>query len=162
MKNNKISADFYLFNDDFFILGPYDQDTPRPNGTIQRQAQRIRSRIHYSSSYIQRLERAADWLGMRGYDQISYETHTPMLINRKRGLEVLEKIPSVVPFRSAYGNYYEIGGTLTPDCKVARVHEKPCAGPLMSTTDESFKDGKAGQYIRAQFPRPCQYETELK
>lgn len=159
MSNDEITDDFWLFNDDFYIMKPFNMTTPLTNGTLYMQAQRIESERGCQSGYTRRLKDCAKELKLRGLDRISYEVHTPMLINRARGLEILQTFSNDVPFRSAYGNYYEIGGIICPDVKINDVYQNPTGDEtLLSTSDKSFAEGNVGEYIRGQFKRKCRYE----
>ena len=158
--NDSITENFYLFNDDFYIMKPYEQDIPRTNGSLYMQVSRILKRNHgRQSNYTDRLYRTAQMLRSRHLDVISYETHTPFLINRNKGLTICTTFASHHIFRSTYGNFYNIGGILLPDIK---IHEKDRIpddnADVVSSTDRSFTQGDIGEYIRKQFPVPCRYE----
>ena len=95
-----------------------------------------------------------------GKDRLDYAMHVPMLINRKKGLEVLQRFPSVPMFRSLYGNYWSIGGTLTNDVKITDNETVPGKDwRFVSTSDGSFENGCVGDYIRQTFKNPSRYEV---
>lgn len=159
MENDDITPQFYLFNDDFFIMGKYEQDVPVYNGTLQEQADRVARRVNRSSRYIRRLEDAARTLEADGFGSLCYDVHTPMLIDRGAAIEVLDRYTVAVPFRSAYGNMLQIGGVMADDVKVAYPDDEPPADAvLLSTTDESFAVGRVGSVVRDTFKRRCRFE----
>ena len=161
-ENDEITEKFYLFNDDFFIMRPYNQLTPRTNGSIVRQAQRVELANNGRTRYSKRLRRAASFLEDNSLDTISYECHVPILIDRKKALKILEFEDPNAIFRSTYGNCYEIGGILKPDSKIADLTTVPDElYDVVSTSDESFKKGAVGDYIRNKFQEPCSYEEQL-
>ena len=46
------------------------------------------------------------------------------------------------------------------DTKIFNLDQQPTGEEfILSTTDESFKNGRAGEYIRMKFPERCKYET---
>ena len=159
-ENNKLSKEIWLFNDDFFIMEPYNQEVPITNGTIKQQIVRIRRRRYGAeTAYTRRLQRTIDILRRMELDAISYECHVPFLIDREKGLEILRKFSDEAAFRSAYGNYYSIGGVLQEDSKINDIDiEPPHDAKILSSGDRSFKDGLIGEYVRASFPDKCGYE----
>ena len=159
--NDGITPKFYLFNDDFFILKPYDQDAAISNGTLDMQVRRIIEKTGGNSAYTRRLRTTEQVLRGKGYDTISYAVHTPMLIDRAKAIEALDALGTAVMFRSAYGNYCEVGGILMPDVKITSVDEMPSKDvALLSTSDKSFIHGKVGAYIRDRFNTRCKYEVD--
>ena len=160
-ENDEITPQFYLFNDDFYIMKPYDQETARVNGTIDMQIRRICNKHNGGTSYTTRLRVSERALIEEDIDTISYETHTPMLIDREKGLELLDVFNINATFRSAYGNYFQVGGVILHDSKIVDVDEEPDKSiEILSSSDNSFKNGKIGQYIRNKFRAKCKYEIE--
>lgn len=162
-RNGNITEDFWLFNDDFFIMKPVDDLPYMINGTIERHAARIRARHNgVDSAYTRNLRKAALELTKAGYDQVNYALHVPMLINREKGLKTLKSFPNSPMFRSLYGNQWEVGGVTCKDVKIADPDAEPSGdGAMLSTTDKSF-GGKVGGYIKEQFPKKCRYELQKK
>ena len=86
-----------------------------------------------------------------------------MLLNRKKLLEVLEKFPNVPGFRSLYGNYWKIGGIDRHDMKVKIMNYNNMYAvenfwDFVSTSDESFRDGEVGRFIRNRFDKKSRFE----
>ena len=158
-RNDDITEDFWLFNDDFFIMQKTNDLPPMINGTIERHAARIRARHGgVDSAYTRNLRKTALELTRNGYDQVNYALHVPMLINRKKGLKTLKSFPDNPMFRSLYGNQWEIGGVMHKDVKIADPDKEPTGEEdMLSTTDKSF-GGKVGEHIRNSFPDKCKYE----
>lgn len=158
-ENDAITPDFYLFNDDFYIMWKYYQTIPITNGTLDMQAYRITCKNGHESLYTKRLQQTASILRSKGLDTISYECHVPMLVNRERGLLTLDTFTPDATFRSSYGNLFGIGGIIKPDSKIADLNVEPDpAWSILSTVDESFKDGIVGKYVRNKFPAKCRFE----
>lgn len=162
-ENEEITEDFFLFNDDFFIIQPYEQDIALSNGSLEYLATSIEKRNGKETFYTQYLKYTSKILKEKGYDNLSYACHVPLLINRKKGLEALKKFPNTTLFRSIYGNYCQLGGKLIDDVKIVNNNEMPkedCI--LLSTNEQSFANGKVGQFIKDRFPEPCKYEKLYK
>ena len=87
-----------------------------------------------------------------------------MLINRKKMLEVLDKFPNEPMSRALYGNYWEIGGESKHDMKIQRTQYKKSAQAIkewdfVSTSDESFRNGNIGRYLRDMFNVKSRFEV---
>lgn len=161
--NDEITEDFWLFNDDFFIMKKISDMDTMIAGTIKHRIERIERNRGGQSGYTKQLRIALRALNRDGYDQLDYAVHAPMLINRKKALETLRTFPECPMFRSLYGNQHSIGGIVTSDVKILRVDEEPSKdSSLLSTNDRAFREGLAGKYIRDKFTVPSKYETDGK
>ena len=152
-----MTPEFYLFNDDFFVLKPYKQKLPLVRGTLQNRIDSINKRN--TSSYAAMLYETKKMLENRLFDTLDYATHTPFLVNRQKGLETLELFGHGKSFRCLYGNHHKIGGLIRPDVKIQNLSNLPSSDAmLVSTSDMSFRKGRIGEYLRKNFPLPCRYE----
>lgn len=144
LKNLDLTEEFYLFNDDFFILEPV-QDIPYMHrGTL---SDHITSRPH--GQYSRNLRITRDWINE---DALSYEVHVPFLFNRETLRVLIESLRHGIesgkcPFiRSWYGNCAKVGGVQILDVKNVENYE---SYTYLSTTEQSFKRG-IGEYIRGK------------
>lgn len=143
--NLDLTDEFYLFNDDFFVLEPVGDIPYYQRGTL---GDHVLSR-RGSGQYTKALITTRKYL----YDgALSYEVHVPFLFNKKqltRVISILEpfilegKCPLI---RSVYGNEYMVGGELIEDVKNIKDYE---GKTFLSTTESSFKRG-IGEYIRSK------------
>lgn len=160
--NEEVSDEFWLFNDDFFIMKPLT-DEQFISGTLWKRSKELWEKFHRITSYANRLRRTSAILSMNGYDTMSYELHVPMLINKSIALNVLETFSDDLAFRSLYGNYARIGGKIRQDVKILDVNKLPNDNiDMLSTMDETFRDGKVGEYIRSRFKTPSRYERSMQ
>lgn len=165
--NEEVTEDFWLFNDDFFVMkeqitGSKFYDMAMVNGTMAHQIYWIAKRHGGPSKYTDQLSKAMKNLSRKGYDTLNYAIHTPFLVNRQKGLEVLDLFHSTPMFRCLYGNYNKIPCFLHRDVKLVGTNEKPDPEwPYLSTSDGSFRNGRIGDYIREAFPYECRYECKL-
>ena len=159
-QNDEITEDFWLFNDDFFIMKKITKLEPMVGGTLWARAQGIAGKYGgHDSKYSLQLRDTARVLRDNGFDRLDYALHVPMLINRKKALKTLSLFRGCPMFRSLYGNHHSIGGTVSKDVKIQSEIEKPTGKEiLLSTTDKSFSEGLVGTYIREAFPDKCKYE----
>ena len=158
--NNEITEDFWLFNDDFFVMKKVRKLEPMVGGTIWARAQKLSDRLGgRESHYARQIKDTARILRDKGYDRLDYALHVPMLINRRRALLTLDEFTGCPMFRSLYGNHHNICGVITKDVKISGLVDAPTGAEVfLSTDDVAFKDGPAGEYIRNAFPTPCKYE----
>ena len=160
-ENESISENWWLFNDDFFIMQKVTELEPMYAGTLQQRVKHIQdNRNGIPSSYSMQLNNTARILKAHGHQTLDYALHVPMLINRRKALLTLSEFEGCPMFRSLYGNHHGIGGCKTKDVKIADLYQEPTGREfLLSTKDTSFRDGAVGRYIRAQFPDKCRYEV---
>lgn len=158
---NSLTPNFYLFNDDFFILKPYDQDMPLISRSLDAHIKFLEEKYGSSSAYCDLLKRTRKALTKRNKTTLDYTTHTPLLINKDKGYDLLSGLNKTLSFRLLYGNIYNLGGAVTKDVKILGLNKLPKPdATLVSTSDKSFKKGKVGEYIRKRFPNPCRYELQ--
>lgn len=162
-KCSKISKDFYLFNDDFFIMKPCEEIPPLHRGTIAEHARQIYSMHGFHSRYEENMRASEEALLGAGLTVFDYSLHIPLMVNRAKALEVLEKFPDLSAFRNLYGNYAGIGGEYMHDVKITSPADVlPEDWTLCSTGDNAFATGEVGKAIRRAFPEPCKYEEVAK
>ena len=153
-----ITEDFFLFNDDFFIMQPVDEDAfvNYTDGTLEdRIAQLGHSPLnHYGAT----LYKAEQELKIIGRPTLNYEVHLPMLFNKAKTREAL-KACSSPQMRSVYGNFTLTESIDRRDVKVYDLTTVPRSPDYLSTSDEIFKSGRVGEYIRKRFNKPSRFET---
>lgn len=156
-----LTEDIWLFNDDFFVMDRVKahEDKNYFNGTLEKRITDLKRKNPRGSSYINSLTVLRGRLMNMNKDTLSFALHVPMLMNRDKLLELI-KNPGVISsmFRSYYGNFYEIECEYMKDVKVYDLETVPDT-PFISTTDESFKRGKVGEFLRQYYSKPCKYEV---
>lgn len=159
--NDEITEDFWLFNDDFFIMKKLADLDPMYASTLEQRYMHIKQKHGRATAYSGQLKRTAAILERKGYDTLDYALHVPMLINRKKALQTLKAFSGCPMFRSLYGNHHSIGGTKTKDVKITSLDVKPTGSEsMLSTEDNAFSDGAVGKYIRSKFRAKCRYEVD--
>lgn len=160
VRNKDISDEFFLFNDDFFVLTEQSENFINfSNGTIEKRCLDIRKRTGKISNYVRSLDRLKNKLLMRGYDTVSFAVHMPMLLDKAKVEKTLETFAEPM-FRSAYGNLHKVPYIFHEDVKIYDNDSLPVFGDYCSTTEQSFKDGRVGQFIRERFDKPSRFETD--
>lgn len=164
-KCKEISDEFYLFNDDFYVLKePTGDFINFVNGTIgKRVAEIVINNRGGTSAYTRGLDDLAKRLRRMQKDTLSFAVHMPLLVDKKKMLDLLTGRDAHFSFRSLYGNYYEIPYIYHKDVKIYTMNEEPGEDwDYLSTTEQSFAFGKVGEWIRKRFPNPCKYEQKPK
>lgn len=161
IENDEITENFWLFNDDFFVMSPIAEYTPWHNGEIIDMVNRFEKAKGKQSKYTSRLRKTRDELIKHNLTTYNYALHVPMLMNKEKLKPVLEKFPECSP-RIVYGNLNNIGGEYHQDVKIIKTYVQPDEKGLhkyyLSTKDKSFRDGIVGTYIRNKFKNSCKYE----
>lgn len=163
-KDSRISGDFVLMNDDFFIL---DRISPEElnlhNGPVDKSLDRYHRLIPHGSKYVQGMEQTKHFLqGVGISNPLSYELHTPFVINKKRFLKMFS-LPGILDIpclhkRSAYGNLYLTGGVEMQDVKIfgkERFVPNNC-GKFLSCNDIGFWQVRS--FLMSKFPDKSPYE----
>lgn len=154
--NTDITKDFWLFNDDFFIMKKITEECNYFDGDLYKRVVTLEDKHNGITPYSQQLRYTLQELEGMGCTTINYALHCPMLINRKKGQELCNIINGPM-IRCAYGNYFKIGGKQSSDFKIDGLDKKYKDKTYLSTNDKSFK-GVVGVQIRQLFPHKCKYE----
>jgi hypothetical protein len=162
-ETEEVSDVFWLFNDDFFIMKKISTIRPAVKGTIGRRIQYIQTKHSGATSeYARQLQFTIQELKARGYERLDYALHIPMAVNKEMALEMMDVFPGMPMFRCLYGNYWHLAEEVRPDVKVFGDEDFSKTSALLSTNNESFRNGRVGEYIRNKFKTPCKYEKEVK
>lgn len=170
--SDEVSEDFILMNDDFFFMKPVPEMPNLHFGPMDEVIRQYEARYPEGTQYIDTMKALYRVLREKGIEHpISYELHVPMVISKQKArhlyLEVKERL---YQFRTYYGNYFNIGGTQTPDVKVfvdpahnaPEYNENPLAylemQTFLSATGGSFKRELVGEFVKSKFPEKSEYE----
>lgn len=155
---DEITDDFYLFNDDFFIMKPVKgKFVNMVDGTLIRRIEELANDCKGFNSYAKTLLKANEELKTLKCPTMNYDLHTPMLMNKEMVKNSIGKCASP-QMRSIYGNINRIPYVMHPDVKVYGLDVVPEDPDLLSTDDDSFTKGKVGEYIRTVFNKPSRFE----
>lgn len=162
-RDDRVTEDFILFNDDFFVMKPVEKIEPLHRGKLIDYAKKFEDEgldgVYYQG--LIETHKALQELGVE--EPLNYGLHVPMVINKQKWLEMWAKrqeFPAKrLHLRTFYGNLHKIGGRQIEDVKISGNDVVPTGEELfLSTNDTSYASGKVGEYIREQFPRgTCKY-----
>lgn len=154
--NTKITANFWLFNDDFFIMEKVEKPVNHYAGDLYKHIVDLENKYDGMTDYSKQLRVLAKELESLGCKTKDYTLHVPMLFNKKKLLELFN-ISDCPMFRTLYANYANIGGTEMTDVKITST-ERPYNGGIYLSTDDVSFTGLVGQQIKEKFPDRCKYE----
>lgn len=145
--DRRISEEFFLFNDDFFILNPIDTENfiNFSDGTLERRIAELYNSFRKSSNYSRKLQDLKFTLDRMGKDSMSFALHLPFLINKTNLKELFNTYPNTTMFRSFYGNYFSIPYIYHKDVKIYDEYKMPEFEDYCSTSDDAFKKGNVGK-----------------
>lgn len=155
---DEITEDFYLFNDDFFIMKPVKKFVNMCDGTLIRRIEELVTDCKGYNSYAKTLLKANEELKTLGCPTMNYDLHIPMLINKQMARTSIGQCASP-QMRSIYGNMNRIPYVIHPDVKVYGLDVVPEDPDFLSTNDDTFEKGKIGQFIRETFDKPSRFEV---
>lgn len=155
--NDEITKDFWLFNDDFYIMKPIKEEPNYYDGDLYKRVVTLEDKYNGFTPYSQQLRYTLQELESMGCTTLNYALHCPFLINRCKGLELANIIDGPM-IRCAYGNYFKIGGKQSTDFKIDGIDKAYKDKDYLSTNDKSFNYGIVGKQIRDIFSKKCKYE----
>lgn len=158
-ENEEISENFWLFNDDFFVMAPNKQYPAYTDGDLAFRILTLEDGQRGRTGYSNILRQCLFFLKQNNLPTTNYALHLPMLINKTKALEVLDAYPEIINFKNIYGNYTGVEPYYTSDVKYSdnsRPIDKTL--PYLSSMERSFLNGVIGDYIRESFPNKSRFE----
>lgn len=159
--DRRLSDEFVLMNDDFFVLEPVDAIPVWHTGVLSLGRPRTKYHDKRRDATVRMLEALA------APGRLCYELHTPMVLHRRLMLALMRHVEDRLPAgaepvwkRTLYGNIAHPGvGDLHDDVKVRHPLEVPDDGRVfLSTSDYTWNRGAVGRWVRARYPDPCRFE----
>lgn len=155
--NPAITKEFWLFNDDFFVMEKIDKPKNYYRGDLYKRIVQLEDVYKGFTPYSKLLRNCAKELESLGCTTKDFSLHIPIKMN-KEDMLFLRNMSDFEGFRSLYGNYYNIAKDTMNDCKIVSLGKRYKSGCYLSTEDRAFSDGVVGEQIREMFSEPCQYE----
>lgn len=158
VKQSELSDEFYLFNDDFFVMKPFTGDFINyTDRTLSDRIEDFRRENPHLNRYAMTLVQAYEELTAQGYGTLNFEVHLPMLFDKNKVTDVITRCYSP-QMRSVYGNITGCEYEGRRDVKVYRLDEVPEGADFISTNDKTFTFGNVGNYIKKTFSEPSRFE----
>lgn len=159
VSDERLTEDFFLFNDDFFVIEPVDTDSFRNfvDGTLERRIDELHSESGMNA-YTRTLFKLEQELKTMHEPTMNFDVHLPMLMNKEQVRSTLYKCSSP-QMRSAIGNINRLPFVIHPDVKVYDLESVPVNETYLSTNDDTFRKGNVGKYIRETFTTKSRFEV---
>lgn len=159
VENEEVSDDFFLFNDDFFVMKKFKgKFVNYVDMTLAERIDELRRNVHpWLNPYGRTLFKAEQELISLGCPTMNYDVHLPMVFNKELFKASINKCSSP-QMRSVYGNLNAVPFVIHQDVKVYDMETLPEAPDFLSTNEDVFEKGRVGAYIREQFPTPSRWE----
>jgi hypothetical protein len=163
-KDDRISKDFILMNDDFFFLKQVKEIEYFNKGNLEKTAERHETKGGY---YYRALRATVKMLKQKEKSCVDFEVHYPIIFNKEKLLKVIESLEGMGEghlFRSLYGNVYEIKGRYKKDVKIFKEEELERLTYLdfVSTDDSIVLSPKFQKMIGRKLKDPSKYEISTK
>lgn len=167
MNTADVSEDFIIFNDDFFVMQPVTELKPLHRGNLDEIIAFYQT-ARGTGAYANNMANTRDLLKKLGLSEglVSYAVHAPMQMNKLRRKILQQAIiecgydHSSVQMRTLYGNFWRVGGEQIEDVKATTRDFEPSGDTVyLSSSDDTFKYGAIGQYVRERFNEKCKYEA---
>ncbi len=159
VENEEVSDDFFLFNDDFFVMKKFKgKFVNYVDMTLAERIDELRRNVHpWLNPYGRTLFKAEQELLSLGCPTMNYDVHLPMVFNKELFKASINKCSSP-QMRSVYGNLNVVPFVIHQDVKVYDMETVPDDPDFLSTDEDVFEKGRVGAYIRKQFPTPSRWE----
>lgn len=159
VENEEVSDDFFLFNDDFFVMKKFKGEFVNyVDMTLAERIDELRRNVHpWLNPYGRTLFKAEQELTSLGCPTMNYDVHLPMMFNKELFKASINKCSSP-QMRSVYGNLNATPFVIHQDVKVYDMETVPEDPDFLSTDEDVFEKGRVGAYIRKQFPTPSRWE----
>lgn len=157
LNDPRISDNFWLFNDDFFVMKKVKEDPCYFDESLFAWAGKIIFKNNGFSTYTVKIFNEIRFLKENNLDVKNFEVHIPMLINKQKALDLIPLLNgNSEAFRSTYGNYYYSDvAKQHRDCKNITDYKYK---DYLSTTESSFALCEIGNHIRNKFKEASKYE----
>lgn len=158
VKQEELSDEFFLFNDDFFVTKPFNGDFINyTDRTLSDRIEDFRKENPRLNRYARTLVQTEEELKAQGHGTLNFEVHLPMLFEKNK-VEAALRSCFAPQMRSIYGNIIGCEVIDRRDVKVNSLNDIPYGMDFVSTNDVTFTYGDVGQYLRNLFKDPSRFE----
>lgn len=162
--DSRLSDDFVLFNDDFFVMQPITvQDLNVHWGTVQSVYDIYYKRNAGQTNWCKGMKQTQELMQKCGIEApLCYDLHTPMVFNKHKFLQMfdIEGVADidVLHARSLYGNLYGVGGAYMYDVKYQGGDFEPKKyEKFLSCSNAGFS--KIKNFLDGKFKNKSEYEV---
>jgi hypothetical protein len=155
-----VSEDFILMNDDFFFLRRVEEIKSFNKGKLSASK---KNHSTHGGYYYRAISDTLETLRDMGVQEpIDFEVHYPIVFNKQKFLKTMEKISEEegILFRSIYGNLNHIESKYRRDVKVFNIDQfrRVKKNDLMSTDEKIVTDNRFQKWIKNAYPYISRFE----
>ena len=164
----RLSDDFILMNDDFFILKPIQDPAKEFNlqqGTIKSVYAYYFGRSASQTNWCKGMRETGELMQKQGIlEPLSYDLHTPMVFNKHKFLQMFDIAGvnniDVLHWRSLYGNLFSPNAEYMKDIKYRtnEAFDESKYDKFISCSNAGFMQIR--QFLSNKFPNRSIYEKE--
>ncbi len=159
----RITKDFILFNDDYFLLK--DTDAPTYPNYYNNDLKKTLDRQH--NSYKHYVNETLKVLEITGHPTLHFDLHKPIIYNkikfRKMANEYNWNVPRGYIVKSMYCNHFNLPGVQVQDhkinhpCRVEILQKVNADQPMFSIADKGLTKVMK-KYLQALYPEKSKFE----
>lgn len=158
---DEITNDFIFMNDDHFFI------SPKEGYSEFYYKKDLKDSLNNSSMYRHTMRHTYEYLLENGKKTFNYDTHCPIMYNKRKFLTTFEPIDFNIDFgygiKSLYANLNDVDGVQMDDLKFVGKNtledvEKKCENRhIISCNETSLRSG-LGDYLKKMFPKKSRFE----
>ena len=162
-QSEDVSDNFILMNDDFFFLRKVESIEYFDKGFLEDSEENHSTK---EGEYYRAIRDTLRFLQEIGIEHpIDFEVHYPMVINKKKFLETIEKVSiDRFLFRSIYGNLNNIESKQIRDVKIFDMDQlkRVKKSDIISTADKTATDIRFQKFIDKRYKQKSSFEKTPK
>ena len=160
--DERVSKNFMVFNDDYFILQP--TTAPGYPYYYKNTLTEALAKNPIGSDYLPHLQATINELSKRGDTLLNFDSHYPIIYNKGLLRYVCDKFDWNMKYgyimKSTYCNTLGIAGQYKADCKISHPHiywDRVTKGMEMFSIGDRSINKSLEQFLSSIYPR-CKYE----
>ncbi|MDQ0316413.1 hypothetical protein [Amorphus orientalis] len=156
-RDERVSDDFILMNDDFYVLSPQETVAPMHQGDMDA----FMATFPHRRAYWELMVSTRELLQSLGITRPKfYELHVPTVYNKRKLLEMVDRFDGrEYMMRTVYHNLYRSGGRKRDDVKKHKVGQEITETDYLSSSNAMIKRQSFKSYLHARFPERSVYEA---
>lgn len=161
--DERISHDFILFNDDYFLIEEIDAE----NYPYYYSTDLITASNYYINSYQKCIQSTLKMLTEKRMQNLYFDVHRPIIYNRYRFRKMVKAFDWEIPYgpvvKSLYCNYNNIPGVKIKDNKINYPYRadailKAINGEHMFSIGDKSLNNHMKAYLMNKFPKKSKFE----
>lgn len=156
-RDPRVSENFILMNDDFYVLSPQPKVLPMHMGDMDA----FMRSFPFRSAYWDLMVKTRKLLRRLGVARPKfYELHVPCVYNKKKLLAMVERLDgNEYMMRTVYHNLYRSGGRRREDVKKHKRGQEIVETDYLSSSNGMIRIPRFKAFLHELYPDRCRYEA---